>query len=438
MKRLLFILLLLPVFANGQIITTIAGNGTDGYSGDNGPATAAEISSSGIAVDGSGNVFIADQGNNRIRKVDPSGIITTIAGNGTAGNTGNGGPATDAEIWYPNVVTIDKYGNVFIADGNVVCKVDPAGIITIIAGNGMTGYSGDGGAATNATFRGIGGVAIDTSGDLYISDGTTNVVRKVDNSGIITTIAGNGIAGLSGDGGAATAAELNGPGSVAVDDSSNIYVAEGGNNRIRKINFNGIINTIAGQDTSGYNGDNRPATTAELNGPSGVKVDNQGNVYFVDAFNDRIRRVNTLGIITTIAGTGIGGYSGDGGNPTLAELEIPSDVALDPNGNIYISDADNYRIRLINYGLTMVNNVNNNSLQTNVYPNPTTTSLTITSPENITNITITNLIGQAVYMHEHNSPQVNIDVADLPAGVYFVKVNDGSTRLSMTKKFVKE
>jgi len=283
------------------IITTVAGNGINGYSGDYGRATNASLSlsadadpfaPSGVALDASGNLFIADVDNGCIRKVDNNGIITTVAGGGHYG-LGDGGAATSASLIGPSGVAVDASGNLFIADrwNYRIREVDPDGIITTVAGNGSYGYSGDGGQATSASLAGPSGVAVDASGNLFIADTYNNVIRKVDNNGIITTVAGNGINGYSGDGGQATSASLVQPSGVAVDASGDLFIADTWNNRIREVNPDGIITTVAGNGSFNYSGDGGQATSASLAGPSGVAVDASGNLFIADMGNFRIREV---------------------------------------------------------------------------------------------------------------------------------------------------
>jgi len=333
-----------------KIISTIAGNGTSGYAGDGGIATSAEINSPyGVAVDGSRNIYIADTGNDVIRKVDSTGKITTIAGTGVQGYNGDGGQATSATLYSPTRAVADQAGNIYIADfyNNRIRKVDTSGIITTVAGIGTAGYSGDGGPATAAELYWPYAVAVDNLSNIYIADSVNNRIRKVDASGTINTIAGTGFPGVLGDGGPATAAQVNEPEDVAVDNTGNVYIADYGNSKIRKINTSGVISTIAGTGSPGYGGDNGPAISAILNLPTGVAADNAGNVYIADYQNNRIRKVDTSGTIATIAGTGTAGYSGDGGPPTSAAINWPEEVAIDTTGNVYIADYNNMRIREI-------------------------------------------------------------------------------------------
>ena len=331
-------------------ITTVAGTGTSGFSDDGGPATAARIfSPSGVALDGSGNLYIADQLNNRIRKVDTSGKITTVAGTGTGSFGGDGGPATQAWINSPRSVEVDGSGNLYIVDrwNYRIRKVDTAGTITTVAGTGTSGFSGDGGQATDARINAPRGVAVDGSGNLYIADTSNNRIRKVDSSGVITTVAGTGTLGFSGDGGQATAAKIWEPSGVEVDGSGNLYIADTQNYRIRKVDTSGTITTVVGVGLSGFGGDGGPATGAQIRSPQGVEVDGSGNLYIADPGNHRVRKVDTSGTITTVAGTGTRGFSGDNGPATEAQLDWPQRVAVDGSGNLYITDRNRHRVRKV-------------------------------------------------------------------------------------------
>jgi len=385
--------------SNG-VITTVAGNGNQGFSGDNGPATSAQLNlgatHGGVAADAQGNLYIGDAGNYRIRKVS-NGIITTIAGNGTQGFSGDNGPATSAEMSYPNGVAADPAGNLYIADSNgYVRKVangvistlsevpynqvsavaaDPAGnlyvsvtgsilkvanaVVTTVAGNGAVGFSGDNGPATSSQLNSsyalipTGGVAVGSAGDVYIADFRNNRIRKVSH-GVITTVAGNGTQGFSGDNGPAASAQLNGPAGIAVDAVGNLYIADSGNYRVRKV-ANGAITTVAGNGTAGFGGDSGPAASAQLSIGTGVAVDSAGNLYIADAYNQRVRKVSN-GVITTVAGSGStgsssGGFGGDNGPATSALLNTPVGVTVDSAGNLYIADAFNQRVRKVSNGV---------------------------------------------------------------------------------------
>ena len=340
-------------------ITTIAGTGEFGFSGDGGPAVEAELRSPyGVAVDSAGNVYIADVIDQRIRKVDSTGTITTIAGTGEFGFSGDGGPAVEAELRRPYGVAVDSAGNVYIADviDQRIRKVDSTGTITTIAGTGEFGFSGDGGPAVEAELRRPYGVAVDSAGNVYIADVSNQRIRKVDSTGTITTIAGTGEFGFSGDGGPAVEAELRRPYGVAVDSAGNLYIADTGNRRIRKIDSTGTITTIAGTGECCFvsTDDGGPAVEAWLYDPRGVAVDSAGNVYIADSGNRHIRKVDSTGTITTIAGTGELGFSGDGGPAAAARLAFPYGVAVDSAGNVYIADVSNQRIRKIDSTGTII------------------------------------------------------------------------------------
>jgi sugar lactone lactonase YvrE len=337
------------------ILTLAAGNQTTGFSGDNGPATNAQLYyPQGLAVDSAGNIYIADTQNFRIRKVS-NGVITTVAGNGVEGFSGDNGPATSAQLAYPQALAVDSAGNLYIAESaNRVRKISN-GVITTVAGNGTQGFSGDNGPATSAQLFDPEGLTADSVGNLYIADAGNERIRKVSN-GVISTVAGNGTPGFSGDNGPANSAQLSQPWGVAVDSAGNIYIADVQNARIRKIS-NGVITTVAGNGTAGFSGDNGSSTNAQLNGPFGVTVDSGGNLYIGDQSNSRIRKVSS-GIITTVAGNGMTIFSGGNGPATSAVLSEPEGVATDPLGNLYIADFGNNRILKVSSGVitTVVGN----------------------------------------------------------------------------------
>ncbi|MCS7460764.1 S-layer homology domain-containing protein [Paenibacillus doosanensis] len=364
MLAFLLIMSLLPEWLGGKahaaaiyIIDTVAGTGTGGFSGDGGPAIAAQLKNPyGVAVDSSGNLYIVDYENSRIRKVDASGTISTVAGTGSAGFSGDGGPATAAELNYPMGVAVDNSGNLYISD-TVNCrirKVDASGTISTVAGTGVFGYSGDGGSAISAKLSYPSGMTTDKDGNVYFVDQSNHRIRKIDASGTISTVAGTGIAGDSGDGGSAASAELRSPTGVALDDSGNLYIADFTNNRIRKVDRSGIISTVAGTGSVGYSGDGGPATSAQLTYPSGVAVDRYGQLYIADAGNYSIRKVDASGTISTIAGTGIQGYSGDGGAASSAQFFNPFSLAAANNGELYIADVFNQRVRKLSLGAQTV------------------------------------------------------------------------------------
>jgi sugar lactone lactonase YvrE len=332
-------------------ISTFAGNSGYGFAGDGGPATSAQLSAPrGIAVDSSGNVYLADRWNNRIRKI-AGGNLSTIAGNGLGSFGGDGGSPANAQLSAPDGVAIDKTGNVYISDflNNRVRMVSPAGVISTVAGNGLSGFSGDGGAATSAQLSQPAGLAIDGAGNLYIADSNNGAIRKVTPAGIISTVAGTGTSGFSGDGGAATSAKMMAPFAVALDSSGNLYIADY-YGWIRKVTaFTGVISTLAGNGTIGYSGDGGAATAAQFYNPLGVAVDSSGTVYVADSNNGAVRMIQN-GVISTIAGNGTLSYAGDGALATFAQFSQISSIAVDGQDNIYVADTSNNAIRLFPLG----------------------------------------------------------------------------------------
>ena len=536
-----FLPLLLLVFINqinAQIISTIVGNGSGAgtytccYSGDGGQAINAELNAPyGIAIDALKNVYIADGHNHVIRKVDTSGIITTIAGIDSLGFSGDGGIATLAKLSNPTSVAIDSFGNLYIADTDNcrIRRVSTTGIITTVVGNGTFGYAGDGGQAAAAEIHYPRGLTFDTHGNLYFADSYNHVIRKVDTAGIITTIAGmSTVWGAPyGEGGLATNAALNYPTGVAVDVIGNVYIIDMGQNRIHKVDTNGIINFFAGNGVNLYSGDGGPADSAGIQNPNGIAFDASGNLYIADTQNHRVRVINTSGIINTFAGNGIGGFSGDGGLATNAELHTPYGVATDAFGNVYIADTENNRIRKVSnscnptlsftliadtlphtwdayptYSTNVTNarwywgdgtstmalypshtysvanmynicvtaysscgdsiqNCQNDSVYradnsssivqinvlnsstgikisneiistVNIFPNPSSNSITINSSKELSIISIYNSYGEIVLRICSKSKTEQIDVSKLPCGVYVIQANACRT------KFIKE
>jgi len=341
-------------------ITTYAGTGVAGNSGDGGSALSATLSApGGVTVAPNGDIYIADVNNHSIRKVAAAtGVITTFAGNGSSGFSGDGGPATAAGLKNPQ----DIYAtgtDLYIADAghNRIRKVSFAtGIITTVAGSGPAGSTGDGGAATSARIDTPEGVAVTSGGDIYIADKGNNKIRKVNAlTGIITTYAGTGTAGYSGDGGLALLARLTGPYGLDLASNGDLYIADTGNSVVRRVSaLTGIITTYAGTGTAGFTGDGGAATSARLNLPQSIRLDASGNIYIADTANNRIRYVTAAGVISTIAGTGTAGSSGDGGSPTSAQLNAPDGVTVTSTGAYYISDSANNKIRKVNGNFAVV------------------------------------------------------------------------------------
>lgn len=340
------------------LVQAEAGTGTAGYSGDGQFARSAQLNApAGMSYDPAGNLYVADKSNNVVRRIGTDGVISTVAGDQSAGAgfSGDDGPATDAQLNAPSAVAFDRFSNMYIADtGNQrIRKVARTGVITTVAG---TGTAGDTIPATAQALNLPHRVVADGSGNIYIADGTNHRIRKVDSSGNITTIAGTGVAGSDGDGGPAVDASINQPHGIARDSSGNLFIAEG--SRLRVVSAvtatqygvsmaAGNIYTIAGTATAGFNSDGSPATAKNLDHPRAVAVDPSGNVYVADGWNRRVRKIDTAGGITTIAGTGTAGSSGDGGPATSATLNQPWGVALDSNGNVLIADIDSHNVRLV-------------------------------------------------------------------------------------------
>jgi uncharacterized protein (TIGR03437 family) len=317
------------------VINTYAGNGSAGFSGDGGAPTSAQFSSPlGLTFDSTGNLYIVDSVNQRIRKIS-GGVISTVAGNGTGGYSGDGKAATSAELLNPSAVAVDSSGNLYIADtfNHVIREVTTNGNISTIAGDNTGGYAGDGGAATAAELEFPTGVAVDSSGNIYIADSGNNVIREI-SAGTINTIVG----------GLATPVHLNDPESVLLDSSGNLYISDQSGFRILEFS-GGVVNIIAGNGNIGSSGDNGLAVNAALDEPSGIALDAQGYLYICDTDNSRIRKVSPSGIITTIAGLGTPGYYGDGGPASGSLLDFPRGIVVDKSGNVYISDTGNDILR---------------------------------------------------------------------------------------------
>ena len=351
----------IQVHVTSGVISTYAGTGALGYSGDGGPATAARLRRpEGVAVASNGDVYVTDTDNHVIRRIAfTTGIITTAAGTGSPGLTGDGGPATAARLSGPEDVFVAANGDLYIADtGNHVIRrvVAGTGIITTVAGNGSPGSLGDGGPATAARLNSPRGIAIDASGDIYIGDRSNNKVRRVlAATGVITTYAGTGTAGYTGDGGPALAARLDRPQGIHLAGNGDLYVADANNNVVRMISgATGIITTFAGTGVAGFLGDGGAATGARLSSPEAVHLNPAGELYIADTSNNRIRRVSTAGTITTIAGTGTAGFSGDGGSATAAELNAPRGLGISSTGVYYIGDRTNNRVRKVTGALSVV------------------------------------------------------------------------------------
>lgn len=336
------------VTSGSQVITTVAGNGQPGFVGDTFSATIAALAfPSGIVLDSKGDILIADSANFRIRLVTTDGTISSVVGTGNASYSGDGRLPLAAQFLSPQGLALDTAGNLYVGDsGNFrLRKIPASGNVSTIAGNGLGGFSGDNYVATTVRVSNIPGIATTTSGSVFFADSGNYRVRQIF-EGSISTVAGNGSATADGDGGPATAAGLS-VSSIAMDSAANIYIGDPLNYRVRKVLNDGTINTVAGTGVQGFSGDNGPALNAKLSTVAGVAIDAAGAIYVVDAGNQRVRKIATSGIITTIAGTGVAGFSGDGGLAVNAQLHDPTAIAVDTSGNLYIADTGNNRIRKV-------------------------------------------------------------------------------------------
>ncbi|SOB85294.1 NHL domain-containing protein [Streptomyces sp. 1331.2] len=336
------------------VISTVAGTGVAGPKGDNGSAVRAELNGPfGIAVDSTGTLYFVDRDNHRLRKVTTDGRIGTVAGTGTAGFSGDNGPAAKAQLSYPRGVAVDGAGTLYLTDGenHRIRKITADGTITTIAGTGTAGFSGDNGPAAKAQLNCPTGLVVDSTGTLHFIDRDNHRIRKITADGTITTIAGTdtgtGAAGFSGDNGPADQAQLNRPHGLAMDGTGTLYFTDADNHRIRKITAEGTITTIAGTGTADSTGDGGPADEAQLNCPTGLVVDGTGVLYIAEYNSHRVRKITAEGTITTIAGTGTADSTGDGGPADEAQLNNPLGLALDCVGTLYISEYGGHRIRKV-------------------------------------------------------------------------------------------
>jgi len=416
---------------SAQIIFTVVGNGTSGYTGDSGPAGDAQLNNPWSSVfDKYGNMYIADQGNSVVREVfSADGTINTVVGNGSPGFSGDGGPAIYASFRWPTSVALDTSGNLYVSDTywDRIRKVDSSTtIVSEVGGNGTSGWAGDSGLATQAKLAYPNVIAVNRSGDIFIADQNNHRIRKIARStGIITTVAGTGTAGFSGDNGLAVNAKLNYPAGVAVDTSDNFYIADQENNRIRMVTAaTGIITTVAGSSNVGFIGDSLPATSVGLHWPVAVCLDSKSNIFIADYSNNIVEKVDvTTGIITKVAGNGHSGHSGDGGIPTSAELS-PTGVAFDPLGNLYITDFNHHCVRKISW-LTGINEYQYGSNVT-IYPVPSEGVFTVAlDDQKYETLSVFDVLGKTVYFqalnYQNSGEHIPITI-DSPNGIYLVQL----------------
>ncbi len=451
MKYLLYILILFCTFsAHAQIITTFAGNGAVGANGDGGDATAAAIGyPDGCAFDSKGNFYFTQVSPDRVRKVTPSGIISTIAGTGmSSGYNGDGIPATDAQLYFPGSIVFDSQDNIYIADaGNGrIRKIDATtGIISTILGGAISGFSGDGGPASAASISGVADIWFDSRYNLYVSDGGNERVRKINTSGIITTVAGNGTAGWGGDGGMATAATIQSINGICTDTIGNLYLAQTNDARVRKVDVTGRITTVAGNGSMGPTGDGGPSTAATLD-PVRLVCDKAGNLFISCYSNNNIRKIDNAGIIHTIAGTGISGFSGDDSIATDAKLHISFGLAFDTCGNLYFADKDNSRIRKVAFNPLCLDNLVVGSVKDatmSIYPNPAYEVVNVDNLKAAASYRLLNLVGVVQQQGSLKEGNNSISVASLPQGVYLLELTslsfgEGRGEVKTVTKIVKQ
>jgi hypothetical protein len=442
-KKIVLCIAILVMYKSGssQIINTIAGNGASGYTGDGSLAINAKLDSPDhLCLDALGNIYFSDKANNRIRMVNVStGIISLVAGDGTQSFNGDGGLATQAQLNSPSGIALDGLGNLLFADfGNYrIRKINlSTGIINTVYGAGIYGSSGDGGLASNANITAE-DIKFDASGNLLVSEPNFHRVRKiVTSTGIINTIAGIGTSGYTGDGGLAVNAQLFYPMTLSLDNIGNIYIADMGNHMIRKVTLSsGIINSICGNGAAGFSGDGGLSSTAQLNMPTGIFVDASNNVFIRDGSNYRIRKIDySTGIINTVVGTGVAGFSGDGGPAISAQINIgsASGLFIDAIGNLYFPDQN--RIRKVTASSTSIYESIADVNQLIAFPNPTSDQLNISGLNaSQKSISITNVIGEVVKTSETNGSQsLTVDIKNLSPGVYFIVSNNKAL------KFIKE
>ena len=447
MKIILFISL---IFINtvdrslAQIITTIAGNGTWGFSGEGGPATNAQFNFlAGITADRFGNIYIADQVNAVVQKIDINGILTRFAGSGAIGDGGDGGPATSAELVTYDLMglTVDSNGNVYIGSGGTVRKVNASGIISRVAGTGAYGYTGDGGLATAAQLKAVTGLCFDKTGNLYISDEQNSVIRMVNTSGIISTIAGT-TTGFSGDGGPATAAQLKEPAGITFDDSGNLYICDYNAQRLRKVNTAGIITSIAGGNPADIGCCPGCAATSINLGATSIAVDHSGNLYVSDIGHAVVQKITNDGIVQNFAGNCFDGFTGDGGPASTAQLHSPNMICFDNAGNLLIADKGNDRVRKVWIGTTFISpTYTPEPASLVIYSNPVVQkNLTFTIKENVNEyaeIKVSDLSGRVLIVGTCLTNEISNVTLPVEAGIYFISVTTGSA-IKITSKIVVE
>ncbi len=425
--------------ANAQVITRVTGNGRSNYTGDGGnAANAACFAPAGITYHG-GNIYFADKGNHAIRMIDASGIITTIAGRDSSfGFSGDNGPATAAFINSPTSIAFDAAGNLYFTDdgNNRIRKINTSGIITTIVGTGVAGNYGDNGPATNAQLNHATGVVVNDTGAILIADANNHVIRMIDTAGKIHTLVGVGRSGYSGDGGYANIATLNYPKGLALDAAGNLYIADNGNSVIRKVTPAGIISAYAGNGTNGYGGDGGYGYQAQLSTPTEITIDASGDAYIADFGNHVVRKVTRSGTISTFAGNGTSGNTGDGGYASSAQLSGPYGTATDGSGNVYITDEISNVIRMV-HRPNAIATVQNEAEELFILPNPNSGTFQIQLPVNDGGtISVYDVTGRVIATQNHDQGDpTNLTFSQLSSGMYVVTFI-GKTGTSRSKVVV--
>jgi trimeric autotransporter adhesin len=427
------LLLLLPCRGSyAQVIVTVAGTGINGYSGDGGPATNAKMSGpSSLVFDKNDNFYFTEEGNATIRKVTPSGLISRFAGNGTSGYSGDGGPAINAEIDGGGGLAVDKWNNIYLADGSnhSIRKITTDGVIHTIAGTGIAGYNGDGISALSAQLNQPQGVGVDDTGNVYICDRVNFRLRKVDTFGNISTIAGTGIMGFAVDGARADTAAINESWYVVVDKNGDIYFID--KTRIRKIAAaDHRLSTVAGNGIDAFSGDGGPATAAAI-GTQYFTFDSVGNMFLAEGTN-RIRKIDTNGIINTVTGNGLVGYDPEGVNLPVARLNMPTGIAFSPAGELYFTEKSGAKVRKITQAWDGVNEVSAKDNRLELFPNPArhTVSISVRSEAEEASVTIADVTGAVVARKTITCNVAHTIATPWPKGIYMVCVVVGDATIT--------
>ena len=425
MKRtLLIITILANVLLNqAQVVTTFAGSGAFGSTDATGIAASFHFPT-GVCTDAAGNVYVADRENDKIRKISSAGVVSTLAGSGVSGSTDATGIA--ASFYYPYSVCIDTSGNIYVADANnnKIRKINPAGVVSTFAGSGAIGSTDATGSA--ASFYSPRGICTDVIGNVYVADVGNHKIRKINSVGVVSTFAGSGIAGSTDATGIAASFAF--PIGVCADATGNVYVADYNNHKIRKISPTGVVSTFAGSGVIGST--DTTGIAASFNYPTGVCIDSTGNVYVADYNNHKIRKISPTGEVSTFAGTGASGSTDAAG--ISASFSSPFGVCSDAAGNIYVGDAGNNKIRKILAFSADIQSLSANTINFNAYPNPTSTTLTVQTNEILESINIYN----SLYSLIQTENKTTFSVEQLPAGIYWIQIK--TAKGNRRARFVKE